>query len=157
MSKDDNKPNVRIESLEKTCGMYATEIGRLEFKIGTLQAEISRLNSELARQRGVKQQARDFYAAVDTAIIARIDARGRRKVKVSPEHYIIDASKLQTTDKQDLIRTAQMYDAEAYFRLKSPVSGMRLQYRIISKAYRVFRDTGFYILKKTYRVAKKGL
>ena len=152
-----NTSRSRVKTLEKTCSTYATEIGRLEFKVGTLQAEVNRLNSELARKRGVRHQAREFYRVVDDAVIARIDRLGKRRQRPAIRgRYVIAPDLLASTDKTALMKAAQAYDINAYFQYKPPKTGMKLQYRVLSKAYRMLRDTGLFVLKKGYRTVKRG-
>lgn len=156
MDKRDQASSSRIETLEKTCSTYATEISRLEFKVGELQAEVSRLHAELNRRRGTRQLAHDLYRAVDDGIIARIDRRGyARKLPEPKATYAIKPTLLASNNKAELMAAAQAYDIQTYFRLKPLKTGMKLHYRVVSKAYRTARNAGVYGLKQTYRVAKR--
>jgi uncharacterized small protein (DUF1192 family) len=147
----------RIRELEATCATCITEIARLEFKIGELNGEIAHLQTELRQRQGTRQKAHDLYRAVDDAIIHRIDKRGYNRAQPRYKKIVI-ATKPEdfgSLGQEDLMQLASDYDARTYFHLHSLKSDMRLQYRALSKAYRVVRDTAVFGAKKSYHVARR--
>lgn len=144
----------RSQELEAVCSALTAEIGKLEAKISELGSENTRLHEELRHKRGVRAAAHGFYRAMDDAIIAQIDRRGFARNAKKRVHSAIAPDVLKSNDLQALTAAAKQYDT-GFFRYKASASGMKLQYRLLSKAYRIGRDTALFGLKKTYRVARK--
>lgn len=155
MGIKDGSSKQRITELEEAYNKRLSEISRLEFTIGELRADIARLHLELQQQRGLKRRAHDFYRALDDAIIHQIDKRGFNHKPAARHDASIDIKAINLDDKRALVAAAQIYDVQAYFRWHGAKHAMRLPYRIVSKSYRIARDTALFAAKGSYRVARK--
>lgn len=155
MSKQSRTPAEELEYLRRINSDYASRIARLEFKLSMTEGELARLGAELAAQKRLKRQLKDVYHAIDARILTTIDTRGYlRKTRASQAvPFTVEAH--AQDDVHALHRDLEAYDTKLFFRLHSPKTAMKIQYRIASKLYRTTRDTAMTAAKRAYQVKKR--
>ena len=135
--------------------VYEQEIFRQQARIAELEAHMQHLHKELDRQQGAKQQLKNLYVNVDGWVIRRLDARGyARKTRI--KQVAFPRLDLRAASSDELLKIARTYDAKKYFQYHERREGMKLHYRLVSKAYRTTRNVSKGGLKKVYRLTRRG-
>ena len=129
-----------VEELRAECQRYILEINQRDTEISRLHAHIEELRLLLDSRQGLGSLLRQLYNTVDNSIMTTINTRGTAqnvRRQPHPKLFISD-----TDTSAQLLEKISEYDVKNFFayRPKSPKNHLKLQYRIVAKAYRTSRD-----------------
>lgn len=134
---------------------YLRELARQQAKIVELENTIKYLTAQLSKQQSVKQQAKSLYHGIDDAVMSRIDAKGYAR-KTHTNLVPFPAVDLAAMSRQELLNSARLYDAQAYFSYRNLSETMKPQYKLASKLYRTARNVTKSGLKQSYKLVRRG-